>query len=37
MLGTDVENGEIPYEEIGRVRQMVEDICYNNAKKFFEF
>ena len=37
LLGTDVENGEIPYEEIQRVRDMVEDICYNNAKKFFNF
>ena len=37
LLGNDVENGEIPYEEIDRVNQMVEDICYNNAKKFFNF
>ncbi len=37
LLGNDVENGEIPYEEIGRVEQMVEDISYNNAKNFFKF
>ena len=37
LLGNDVENGEIPYEEIERVQQMVEDICYNNAKRYFDF
>ena len=37
LLGNDVENGEIPVEEMERVNQMVEDICYNNAKKFFNF
>ena len=37
LLGNDVENGEIPYEEIERVEQMVEDISYNNAKNFFKF
>ncbi|WP_368327486.1 glucuronate isomerase, partial [Phocaeicola sp. RTP21198st1_B8_RTP21198_201120] len=37
LLGNDVENGEIPACEIERVNQMVEDICYNNAKKFFQF
>ena len=31
------KNGEIPACEIERVNQMVEDICYNNAKKFFQF
>ena len=37
LVGTDVENGEIPYAEIERVNQMIEDISYNNAKKFFNF
>ena len=37
LLGNDVENGEIPYEEIERVQQMVEDISYNNAKRYFNF
>ena len=37
LLGNDVENGEIPESEMTRVRQMVEDICYNNAKHFFNF
>jgi len=37
LLGTDVEQGEIPFEEIHRVEQMVEDICYYNAKNYFNF
>jgi glucuronate isomerase len=39
LLGTDIENGEIPYSgyEASRVNQMVEDICYNNAKEYFRF
>lgn len=37
LLGNDVENGEIPECEMTRVRQMTEDICYYNAKKFFNF
>ena len=37
LLGNDVENGEIPVEEMERVNQMVEDICYYNAKNFFNF
>ncbi len=39
LLGKDIENGLIPftgYEE-QRMRQMVEDICYNNAKNYFCF
>ena len=37
LLGNDIERGLLPftgYEE-QRVRQMVEDICYNNAKQYF--
>ena len=37
LLGNDVENGEIPFCEMARVRQMTEDIRYYNAKKFFQF
>ncbi|MCQ2227394.1 MAG: glucuronate isomerase [Bacteroidales bacterium] len=39
LLGTDIENGEIPYSgyEEKRMNQMVEDICYNNAKQYFKF
>ena len=39
LMGNDVEQGMIPftgYEE-QRVRQMVEDISYYNAKHYFEF
>ncbi len=39
LVGSDVENGEIPYTgyEEKRVNQMIEDICYNNAKNYFKF
>lgn len=39
LIGNDVENGMIPYDgyERERVQKMIEDICYNNAKKFFNF
>ena len=37
LVGRDVENGEIPYSEMERVCQMIEDISYNNAKNFFKF
>lgn len=37
LIGHDVENGEIPASEMERVNQMVEDISYYNAKKFFLF
>jgi glucuronate isomerase len=36
LLGNDVENGEIPNDP-GLLGKMVEDICYNNAKNFFNF
>jgi len=36
LFGTDVENGEIPYDKewLGKV---IQDICYNNAKTYFNF
>jgi glucuronate isomerase len=36
MIGKDVHNGELPYDEkwLGGI---VNDICYNNAKRYFEF
>ena len=36
ILGTDMQNGMIPedYELTGK---MIQDICYNNAKDYFEF
>ncbi len=37
LLGNDIENGELPASEMARISQMVEDICYNNAKNFFNF
>lgn len=37
LLGNDVENGLLPASEIGFIGQMVEDICYNNAKGYFKF
>ena len=37
LVGRDVENGEIPYSEMERVCQMIEDISYYNAKNYFQF
>lgn len=37
LIGNDVENGLLPAGEIGFIGKMIEDICYNNAKKFFNF
>ena len=37
LLGNDVENGELPEEEMPRIREMVRDICYWNAKRYFQF
>ncbi len=36
-LAQDIEQGLIPRCEMPRVAQMVEDICYNNAKAYFKF
>lgn len=36
LLGNDVENGEIP-NDMELLGQMVENICYYNAKNYFEF
>ena len=36
LIGTDVMNGELPYD-INMLGQMVEDICYNNANSYFGF
>lgn len=36
LLGNDVENGEIP-ADIDFLGQIVEDISYNNAEKYFRF
>lgn len=37
LLAKDIENGEIPMSELGRVEHMVEDISYYNAKNYFNF
>ncbi|MBC3541183.1 glucuronate isomerase [Rufibacter sediminis] len=37
MLGNDVENGELPASEMKWLGQMVENICYHNAKNYFNF
>ncbi|MGM9759120.1 MAG: glucuronate isomerase [Parabacteroides sp.] len=37
LLGEDVEKGELPASELPFIGQMVEDICYNNAKGYFHF
>lgn len=37
LLGNDIESGMIPKCETKRVEQMVEDICYYNAKSYFGF
>ena len=36
IIGNDVENGEIP-NDLDFLGQMIEDICYHNAKNYFEF
>ena len=37
LIGQDIEEGLIPVSEMSRVCQMVEDICYYNAKRYFNF
>jgi glucuronate isomerase len=37
LIGTDVENGELPASELPFLGQLVENVCYNNAKNFFKF
>jgi glucuronate isomerase len=37
VIGADVEKGFIPESEMPRVQQMVEDISYYNAKRYFNF
>lgn len=36
LLGEDIENGELP-NDIPWVGKLVQDICYNNAKSYFNF
>ena len=37
LIGNDIENGLLPKSEMGFLGQMVENISYYNAKKFFDF
>lgn len=37
LIGNDIENGLLPASEFDFIAQMVENISYFNAKKFFEF
>ncbi len=39
IVGSDIENGEVPYSgyEAQRVNEMIEDISYNNAVRYFGF
>ncbi len=37
MLGRLVENGQYPVEEMDTLGKIVEDVCYNNAKEYFNF
>ncbi len=37
MLGSDIEQGLLPQEALPQVEQMVENICYYNAKHYFGF
>jgi len=37
IIGSDVESGRIPFEAIERIRQMIKDISYYNARNYFRF
>lgn len=37
LIGSDIDRGLIPLSELNRIEKMVEDICYNNAKEYFNF
>ncbi len=36
VVGNDIENGELP-DDLELIGKMVEDICYNNAKRYLGF
>lgn len=36
LFGNDIENGELP-NDVPWVGKIVQDICYNNAKNYFDF
>lgn len=37
LLAKDIEEGQLPIEKLDFISAMVEDICYNNAKRYFNF
>ena len=37
VFGKDVEQGKLPASEMDFIGRMIEDICYNNAKNYFNF
>lgn len=37
LIGNDLENGLLPSTEVDFLGQMVENICYYNAKEYFNF
>ena len=37
LLGEDIESGRLPRSEMDTIDGMVRDICYYNAKRYFQF
>ena len=37
MIGQDIEDGKLPAQEMPFIEQMVRDISYYNAKRYFNF
>lgn len=37
LIGEDIENGKLPASEMDFLKQMVADISYGNAKRYFRF
>ena len=37
MLGDDIQSGRLPESELPFIHKMVGDICYRNAKDYFQF
>ena len=37
LIGEDIQNGKLPKNEMPFIHQMVKDISYNNAERYFNF
>jgi glucuronate isomerase len=37
LLAEDMENGELPHQEIAFIEKIVENVSYYNAKQYFGF